>query len=106
MKQLPAVFLAPDRMNQDVGVHQIVRHLIRVLLLFESTFRFGSEPAYPGVRTLCKFRMIVVFPNRIGSREDLQQPTSFQFASRKVGQECTSLAGTHGAIDFVYEVRR
>ena len=75
-------------------------------MLLESTFRFGSQPTYPGLCTVRKFRMIVVFPNGVRTREDLHQPVPFQFASRKVGQKCAALAGAYDAIDFLNEVLR
>jgi hypothetical protein len=76
------------------------------LLLLESLFRFGSQPAYPGLCTVRKFRVIVIFPNGVGAREDLHKSASSQFASRKIGQERASLAGAYGAIDFLNEVFR
>jgi hypothetical protein len=42
------------------------------LLLLESLFRFGSQPTHPGVCTVRKLRMILVFLNGIRAREDLK----------------------------------
>jgi len=70
----------------------------------ESIFRFGPQPAYPSVGTVCEFRMILVPPDRVGAREDLEQPPSLQFAARQLGQKRTPLARTHGAIDFSNEI--